>query len=170
MKSWMVFLECPRITFESLVFSRVLQTSSKEEELKEGESFKESYVTWQKEDSGDPDQLEDGHLRVLEAGPLVDHLHYAAGKQPKVGAGGPDLGPVGHEDGAGQVTDHPGAQVDDGDPRGARHLLQVAHQPELEGHRDQKVNDPRTRKNTKWCPRKTWSVTVSMDNQIRVGS
>ena len=84
-------------------------------------------VTWQKEDSGDPDQLEDGHLRVLEAGPLMDHLHDAAGQQTKVRARRPHLGPVGDKDGAGEVTHHAGAQVDDGDPGGARHLLQVSH-------------------------------------------
>ena len=38
-------LECPQITFESLVFSRVLQTSSKEEELKEGESLLKSLTS-----------------------------------------------------------------------------------------------------------------------------
>ena len=81
----------------------------------------------------------------------MDHLHYAAGKQPEVRAGGPDLGPVGDKDGAGEVADHAGAKVDDGDPRGARHLLQVPHQPELEGHRDQKVNNSETE--TKLLPR-----------------
>ena len=94
----------------------------------------------------------------------MDHLHYAAGQQPEVGAGGPDLGPVGHEDGAGQVADHPGAQVDDGDPRGSRHLLQVAHQPELEGHRDQKVNNPETRRKYKMISKKDM-ISDCLDGQ-----
>jgi len=33
----------------------------------------------QEEHGGDAHQLEDGHLGVLEAGPLVDHLYDAAG-------------------------------------------------------------------------------------------
>ena len=36
-------------------------------------------------------QLEDGHLRVAEGGPLVDHLHHAHGQKAEVGAGGADL-------------------------------------------------------------------------------
>ena len=75
----------------------------------------------------------------------MDHLHDAAGQQTKVRASWPHLGPVWNKDGAGEVTHHAGAQVDDGNPGGARHLLQVPHQPELEGHRDQKVNNPETK-------------------------
>ena len=40
----------------------------------------------QEEDGGDADELEDGHLRVLEAGPLVDHLHDGGGQQTEVGS------------------------------------------------------------------------------------
>ena len=86
----------------------------------------------QEEDSGDADQLEDRHLWVLEAGPLVDDLHDEGGQQTKVGSSGANLRPVGDEDGAGEVADHPGAQVDDPDPLGAGHLLKVSHQPVLE--------------------------------------
>ena len=86
----------------------------------------------QEEDSGDADQLEDRHLWVLEARPLVDDLHDAGGKQTKVGSSGANLGSIGDEDGAGEVADHPGAQVDDPDPLGAGHLLKVSHQPVLE--------------------------------------
>ena len=35
--------------------------------------------------------LEERHLGVLEARPLVDHLHHAARQQPEVAAGGADL-------------------------------------------------------------------------------
>ena len=35
--------------------------------------------------------LEERHLGVLEARPLVDHLHHAARQQPEVGAGGANL-------------------------------------------------------------------------------
>ena len=86
----------------------------------------------QEEDSSDPDQLEDCHLGVLEARPLVDHLHDAGGKETKVSARRSDLGSVGHEDGTGQVADHPRTQIDDSDPLGSRHLLQVSHQPVLQ--------------------------------------
>ena len=72
----------------------------------------------------------------------MDDLHDAAGQEAEVSAGRADLCSVGHEDGAGEVADHAGAQVDDGDALGARHLLQVPHQPELEGHRDREVNNP----------------------------
>ena len=72
----------------------------------------------------------------------MDHLHYAAGQQPEVRAGGPDLSPVGDKDGAGEVADHPAAQVDDPDPLGPGHLLQVPHQPVLESDRNQQMEDP----------------------------
>ena len=62
----------------------------------------------------------------------MDDLHDAAGQEAEVSAGRADLGSVGHEDGAGEVADHPGAQVDDPDPLGAGHLLKVPHQPVLE--------------------------------------
>ena len=35
--------------------------------------------------------LEEGHLGVFEARPLVDHLHHAARQQPEVAAGGANL-------------------------------------------------------------------------------
>ena len=124
-------------------------------------------LTWQKEDSGDPDQLEDGHLRVLEAGPLVDHLHDAAGQQPEVWARRPHLRPVWNKDGASEVADHAGAQVDDGDALGARHLLQVPHQPELEGHRDREVNNPGNNSISGYTLSTIW---FSVNNQIRFGS
>ena len=54
----------------------------------------------------------------------------------------PDLGPIGHKDGGGEVADHAAAEVDDADPLGAGHLLQVPHQPVLEDHRDEQVEDP----------------------------
>ena len=85
----------------------------------------------EEEDRGDADQLEDGHLGVLEAGPLVDHLDDGGGKEAKVGARGSHLGSVRDEDGTGEVANHPRAQVDDPDPLGSCHLLQVSHQPVL---------------------------------------
>ena len=51
-------------------------------------------------------------------------------------AGWPDFGAVGHKDGAGQVTDHSAAQVDEADPLGADKLFKVAHQPTLEYQAD----------------------------------
>jgi len=35
--------------------------------------------TGQEEHSSHSHKLQNGHLRVLETGPLMDHLHYAAG-------------------------------------------------------------------------------------------
>ena len=82
------------------------------------------------------------NLSLLEAGPLMDDLHDAAGQEAEVSAGRADLGSVGHEDGAGEVADHAAAQVDDSHAPRPRHLLQVPHQPVLEGHRDQEVEYP----------------------------
>ena len=45
----------------------------------------------EEEDGRDPDQLEDGHLGVLEGRPLVDDLDNAAGQEAKVGPGGTNL-------------------------------------------------------------------------------
>ena len=86
----------------------------------------------EEEDGGDANQLEDRHLGILETWPLVDHLHDAGGEKPEVRPSRSNLCSVGHKDGAGQVADHPGAQVDDPDPLGAGHLLKVSHQPVLE--------------------------------------
>ena len=72
----------------------------------------------------------------------MDDLHDAAGQEAEVSAGRADLGSVGHEDGAGEVADHAAAQVDDSHAPRPRHLLQVPHQPVLEGHRDQEVEYP----------------------------
>ena len=82
------------------------------------------------------------NLSLLEAGPLMDHLHDAGGKQTKVGSSGANLRPIWDEDGAGEVADHAAAQVDDSHAPRPRHLLQVPHQPVLEGHRDQEVEYP----------------------------
>lgn len=81
-------------------------------------------------------------MSLLEAGPLVDDLHDAAGQEAEVSASRADLCSVGHEDGAGEVADHAAAKVYDGHAPRPRHLLQVPHQPVLEGHRDQEVEYP----------------------------
>ena len=67
------------------------------------------------------------NLSLLEAGPLMDDLHDAAGQEAEVRSGRTDLSPVGHEDGAGEVPDHAGAQGDHRDTLGSGHLLQVPH-------------------------------------------
>lgn len=95
----------------------------------------------QEEDGRDADQLEDGHFRVLEHVPLVDHLDHAAGEQAEVRARGSDLSSVGNEDGGGEVADHAGAHVDERDSGGSGHLLQVAHQPVLQSHCQGKVEN-----------------------------
>jgi len=106
--------------------------------------------SWQKEDSGDTNKFEDGHLRILEAGPLMDDLDNAAGQEAKVSTRGSNLCPVGNKDGAGEVADHPAAQVDDPDPLGPGHLLQVPHQPVLESDRNQQMEDPSMKE--QWGP------------------
>ena len=100
----------------------------------------------QEENGRHPDQLEDGHLGVLEAGPLVDDLDNGGGQEAEGGAGRAHFGPVGHEDGGGEVADHAGGQVDQAGPLGAGQLLQVAHQPVLEEQRDGQVEDSEKRK------------------------
>ena len=69
----------------------------------------------------------------------MDHLHDTAGQQAEVCPGRAHLGPVGHEDGRGEVPDHPGAEVDEGEAGSADQLLQVAHQPVLEHQGDGQV-------------------------------
>ena len=93
----------------------------------------------EEEDRGDADQLEDGHLRVLEHVPLVDDLDHAASQEAKMCSGRTDLGAVRNEDGGREVADHAGSHVDESDPCGASHLLEVPHQPVLEGDREGKV-------------------------------
>ena len=95
----------------------------------------------QKEDCRDTNQLENGHLGIFEAGPLMNHLHDTACQQTKVSTRRPNLSTIGNKDGAGKVAYHPAAQVDDTNPLGPRHLLQVPHQPELEGDGDQQVDN-----------------------------
>ena len=46
----------------------------------------------EEEDGRDPDQLEDGHLGVLEHVPLVNHFHNATGQKAEMGAGRTNLG------------------------------------------------------------------------------
>ena len=72
----------------------------------------------------------------------MDDLDNAAGQEAKVSTRGSNLCPVGNKDGAGEVADHPAAQVDDPDPLGPCHLLQVPHQPVLESDRNQQMEDP----------------------------
>ena len=88
--------------------------------------------TEQKEDSRHPHQLQYRHLRVLQARPLVDDLNDAGGEEAEVGPGGPDLSPVGHEDGGGEVPDHAGAEVDQPHPTSADQLLKVPEIQRLE--------------------------------------
>ena len=85
----------------------------------------------EEEDRGDPDKLEDGHLGVLEARPLMDHLHDRRGQEAEMGTRGSHLGSVWNKDGAGEIADHPRAEIDDPDPLSPRHLLQVSHEPVL---------------------------------------
>ena len=98
------------------------------------------------EDRGDADQLEDGHLRVLEHVPLVDDLDHAASQEAEVGAGGADLGPVRDEDGGSEVADHAGAEIDERDAGGTGHLLQVPHEPVLQGDSECQVENPESRR------------------------
>ena len=70
------------------------------------------------------------------------YLNNVRGEDAKVGARGPHLGPVGHKDGAGQVPDHPAAQVDQPDPLGTDQLLEVAHEPVLEHQADAQMEYP----------------------------
>lgn len=63
--------------------------------------------TREEEDCGDSDQLEDGHLWILETWPLMDDLHDAAGQESKVRPGRTHLSSVGNKDGGGEVADHP---------------------------------------------------------------
>ena len=96
----------------------------------------------EEEDCGDADQLEDGHLRVLEHVPLMNDLDHAASEEAEVSPGGPDLGPVRHEDGGSEVADHAGAEIDERDSGSAGHLLQVSHEPILQGDSQGEVDDP----------------------------
>ena len=87
----------------------------------------------------DADKLEDRHLGILEHVPLVDDLDHAASQEAKMCSGRSDLGAVRNEDGGREVADHAGSHVDESDPCGASHLLEVPHQPVLEGDREGKV-------------------------------
>jgi len=78
----------------------------------------------------------------------MDHLDHAASQESEVSPGRPHLGPVRNKDGGSQVTDHAGAQVDEGDPGGAGHLLQVPHEPVLQGNRQGEVEDPERKPET----------------------
>ena len=96
----------------------------------------------QEEYSGNAHNFQYRHLRVLERGPLMNHFDHGQGQKAKMRASRAYFSSVRDKDGRSEVADHPGAEINQANPLGARHLLEVPHQPELERHRDHQVEDP----------------------------
>ena len=81
----------------------------------------------QEQHGRDAHDLENGHFRVLEGGPLVYDLHHGQSQKAEVGSGGADFGPVGYENGRGQVSHHAWSQIDHGDSGRSTEFFQITH-------------------------------------------
>lgn len=95
-----------------------------------------------KERQRDGEQLAECLIGMTQHGPRIQHLHDEARQQTELGTRWAHVGAVRYEDGAGQISGHATADVDDADPQAAGELLQVTHQEVLDEERDHQLQDP----------------------------